>query len=96
MLCRAGRAADAGWGGPYRRPAWCYNFFCLFPHSARCDAYTERVSQQSWKFSRLLVIFKAYPEQCSKQSIAVKSPSSELYTFTPPIVIGQGRIMLSW
>jgi len=61
-------------------------FLSLFTLSARCDAYTERVSQQSWKFSRLLVIFKADPEQCSKQSIAVKSPSSELYTFTLPIV----------
>ena len=61
-------------------------FLSLFTLSARCDAYTERVSQQSWKFSRLLVIFEAYPEQRSKQSLAVKSPSSELYAFTPPIV----------
>ena len=61
-------------------------FLSLFTLSARCDAYTERVSQQSWKFSSLLVIFEAYPEQRSKQSLAVKSPSLELYAFTPPIV----------
>jgi hypothetical protein len=61
-------------------------FLSLFTLSARCDAYTERISQQSWKFSRLLVIFEAYPEQRSKQSLGVKSPSLELYAFTPPIV----------
>lgn len=67
-------------------------FLSLFTLAARCEAYTERVSQQSWKFSRLLVIFEAYPESRSKRSFASKhrgstgTPSSELYAFTPPIV----------
>jgi len=67
-------------------------FLSLFTLAARCDVYTERISQQSWKFSRLLVIFEAYPEQRSKRSFATKirgssrASSSELYAFTPPIV----------
>jgi len=71
-------------------------FLSLFTLAARCDAYTERISQQSWKFSQLLVVFEAYPEQRSKRSFATKSrgstsggassSSSELYAFTPPIV----------
>ncbi|KIM38160.1 hypothetical protein M413DRAFT_30301 [Hebeloma cylindrosporum] len=68
-------------------------FLSLFTLAARCDIYTERISQQSWKFSRLLVIFEAYPEQRSKRSFMFQnrgstsaSSLSELYAFTPPIV----------
>jgi len=67
-------------------------FLSLFTLSARCDAYIERISEQSWKFSRLLIIFEAYPEVFSKRSFAANkcgstgASSSELYAFTPPIV----------
>lgn len=67
-------------------------FLSLFTLAARCEAYTERISQQSWKFSRLFVVFEAYPEYRSKRSFVAKirgstnASSSEVYAFTPPIV----------
>ncbi|CAA7265011.1 unnamed protein product [Cyclocybe aegerita] len=43
-------------------------FLSLFTLPARCEAYVEKVAQQSWKFGKLLVIFEAYPEQRSRRS----------------------------
>lgn len=63
-------------------------FFSMFTLPARCDAYVERVSQQSWKYSEIRVIFEAYPEQQSKRTWRNNSASAapELYAYTPPIV----------
>jgi hypothetical protein len=68
-------------------------FLSLFTLSARCDACTERISQQSWKYSRLFVVFEAYPEHRSKRSFAIQNgdgsasaQASELYAYTQPIV----------
>ncbi|KAF8971848.1 hypothetical protein BDZ97DRAFT_1913740 [Flammula alnicola] len=64
-------------------------FLSLFTLSARCGSYVERVSQQSWNFSHLLVIFEAYPEHRSKRSNTKQgrnSSASELYAYTPPII----------
>lgn len=63
----------------------------LFTLSARCDSYVERVSQQSWRYSKLLVIFEAYPEQLSKRSstkygVSSSGAASELWAYTPPIL----------
>ncbi|KAJ3514549.1 hypothetical protein NLJ89_g2311 [Agrocybe chaxingu] len=42
-------------------------FLSLFTLPARCEAYVEKVAQQSWKFGNLLVLFEAYPEQRSRR-----------------------------
>lgn len=63
----------------------------LFTLSARCDPYVERVSQQSWRYSKLLVIFEAYPEGLNKWSSTKYGVDSsgavpELWAYTPPII----------
>ncbi|KAF8902219.1 hypothetical protein CPB84DRAFT_1776215 [Gymnopilus junonius] len=69
-------------------------FLSLFTLPARCEAYVDRVSKQSWIYNHLLVVFEAYPEQLSKRANANRvggstggsSSSSSLYAYTPPIV----------
>ncbi|KAF8902231.1 hypothetical protein CPB84DRAFT_875157 [Gymnopilus junonius] len=69
-------------------------FLSLFTLPARCEAYVDRVSKQSWIYNHLLIVFEAYPEQLSKRantnrvggSASGSSSSSSLYTYTPPIV----------
>ncbi|KDR85963.1 hypothetical protein GALMADRAFT_132579 [Galerina marginata CBS 339.88] len=66
-------------------PSCAVVFLSVFTLPARCDAYVERVSQQSWKFSHLLVVFEAYPEHFARKSTKPRN-ASELYAYTPPIV----------
>ncbi|KAF8911105.1 hypothetical protein CPB84DRAFT_1654702, partial [Gymnopilus junonius] len=59
-------------------------FHSLFTLPARCAAYVERVSEQSWKFENLLIIFEAFPESSAKR--AHGNSRISLYAYTPPIV----------
>ncbi|KAF8174930.1 hypothetical protein BJ912DRAFT_858120 [Pholiota molesta] len=63
-------------------------FLSLFVLPGRCDAYVAQVAQQSWHFSRILVVFEAYPEQRALRSRGHEPhrASSDPYAYTPPIV----------
>jgi hypothetical protein len=63
-------------------------FLSLFVLPGRCDAYVAQVAQQSWHFSRILVVFEAYPEQRALRSRRHEPhrASSDPYAYTPPIV----------
>ncbi|PPQ89986.1 hypothetical protein CVT25_009626 [Psilocybe cyanescens] len=64
-------------------------FISLFTLPARCAADVARVTQLSWKFPHLLVVFEAYPESHSKRFMHDKGRDGavpELYAYTPPII----------
>lgn len=63
----------------------------LFRLSSRRDSYVERVAQQSWRYSKLLIVFEAYPEQLSgrsstKYGVDLSGTASDLWAYTPPII----------
>ncbi|KAF8167181.1 hypothetical protein B0H34DRAFT_3858 [Crassisporium funariophilum] len=63
-------------------------FVSLFALASQCAAFVDRVSQLSWKFGCLLVIFEAYPQSsCRKPSKKRRcDTASGLYAYTPPIM----------
>ncbi|KAH9486089.1 hypothetical protein JR316_0000153 [Psilocybe cubensis] len=66
-------------------------FVSLFTLPSMCAAEVEKVAQLSWRFSYLLVVFEAYPENCAKRFVVDKDKNgggeaSELYAYTPPIL----------
>jgi len=74
-------------------PCTAIIFLSLFDLPARCDACVKRVSQQTWKFSRILIIFEAFPPQNAKKkkpgranALSTESGASNPYAYTPPIL----------
>ncbi|KAJ7273096.1 hypothetical protein C8J57DRAFT_1715378 [Mycena rebaudengoi] len=72
----------------------------LDPHSAviftnllvlpsECTNLATRIEQQSWCYSRLLVVFEAYPASHSYQA---KASKNELFAYSPPIVKALGKL----
>lgn len=59
-------------------------FAPLFALPSQCDTLVGKVAQQSWLYSRLFVIFEAYPASHSYKTIEDKS--SAPYAYTPPIM----------
>jgi hypothetical protein len=51
---------------------------------AECEALCAKLGEQSWRFSRLLVIFEAYP--CSHSYKAYSSETPVPYAFTQPVL----------
>lgn len=74
----------------------------LDPHSAiiftnllilpsQCTALASQIAQQSWCYSRLLLIFEAYPVACSYQCKA-RSSTSDLFAYSPPVIKALGKL----
>ncbi|KAG6899403.1 hypothetical protein C0995_006044 [Termitomyces sp. Mi166 len=64
-------------------------FTCLLSLPAHCNKLLERLSAQSWRYKRVLIVFEAYPESRSfrqRQKQGIAEPEPELYAYTPPIV----------
>ncbi|KAF9478879.1 hypothetical protein BDN70DRAFT_807870 [Pholiota conissans] len=68
-------------------------FLSVFILPARCESFVARVSHQSWNFSRILVVFEAYPEHRAtrrlkepQRSSAMSSLALDPYAYTTPIV----------
>ncbi|KAG6885124.1 hypothetical protein C0993_005702 [Termitomyces sp. T159_Od127] len=64
-------------------------FICLFSLPAHCNKLLDRLSAQSWRYKRILIVFEAYRESLSfrqgqKQGLA--DPKLDLNAYTPPIV----------
>ena len=59
-------------------------FVPLLTLPSQCESVVQQVSYQSWHYTRLLVVFEAYPESSSVR------PShgmvSDLYAYTPPVL----------
>ncbi|KAF7294720.1 hypothetical protein MIND_01009300 [Mycena indigotica] len=69
----------------------------LDPHSAiifsnlltlpsECVDLVKRIAQESWRYSRLFVIFNAYPDTYSYRTKESTSRQSELSAYTPPVI----------
>ncbi|KAG6896756.1 hypothetical protein C0992_006331 [Termitomyces sp. T32_za158] len=70
-------------------PHTAVNYTCLFSLPAHGNKLLERLSAQSWRYKRVLIVFEAYPEsrsfrQGQKQGLTDSEP--ELNAYTPPIV----------
>lgn len=64
-------------------------FTCLFSLPAHCNKLLKRLSAQSWRYKRVLIVFEAYPESRSLrhgQEQGLTEPIPELNAYTPPIV----------
>ncbi|KAG5353703.1 hypothetical protein C0989_003129 [Termitomyces sp. Mn162] len=64
-------------------------FTCLLSLPACCNKLLERLSAQSWRYKRVLIVFEAYPESRSfrqRPKDGLTEPEPELYAYTPPIV----------
>ncbi|KAJ6547006.1 hypothetical protein B0H19DRAFT_1265970 [Mycena capillaripes] len=59
---------------------------------SECADLTCRIGQQSWLYSRLLVIFDAYPASYSYQSKAHCNMASELFAYSPPVLKALGKL----
>ncbi|KAJ7460988.1 hypothetical protein B0H11DRAFT_160147 [Mycena galericulata] len=59
---------------------------------SECADLVSRIGQQSWFYSRLLVVFDAYPAARSYQSKASSSAASELFAYTPPVLKALGKL----
>lgn len=59
-------------------------FSPIFTLPSQCEALVEKVAQQSWLFTRLLVIFEAYPASHAYKT--VDDLASTPYAYTPPIL----------
>ncbi|KAJ7221744.1 hypothetical protein GGX14DRAFT_671147 [Mycena pura] len=69
----------------------------LDPHSAiifsnllvlpfECADLVKRIAQQSWLYSRLLILFEAYPVEHSYQCKTSSDRPSALFAYTPPVL----------
>ncbi|KAG6849252.1 hypothetical protein H0H93_010001 [Arthromyces matolae] len=62
-------------------------FTCLLSLPAHAAMLIERLSQQSWRYQRILVVFEGYPESKSwKQHQKLNEPLPQLNAYTPPIL----------
>jgi hypothetical protein len=61
-------------------------FVPLFTLPSQCVALVTKLGQQSWRYSRLLVIFEAFPEYQSYKQISRELSAPKLYSYSPPIV----------
>ncbi|KAF7364539.1 hypothetical protein MVEN_00322900 [Mycena venus] len=52
----------------------------------------SKIAQQSWLYSRLLVIFDAYPPAYSFRSKDTCNVPSELFAYSPPVLKALGRL----
>jgi hypothetical protein len=59
---------------------------------SECVDLTSLITHQSWCYSRLLIIFEAYPAGRSYQSKASSSTASELFAYSPPILKALGKL----
>ncbi|KAJ7243403.1 hypothetical protein B0H12DRAFT_1130976 [Mycena haematopus] len=59
---------------------------------SECADLVSRVAQQSWFFSRLLVIFDAYPTAYSYRSRDTCNTASELFAYSPPVIKALGKL----
>ncbi|KAJ7118748.1 hypothetical protein C8R44DRAFT_789150 [Mycena epipterygia] len=59
---------------------------------SECADLVSRIGQQSWLYSRLLVIFDAYPAAHSYQSKVNSNTVSELFAYTPPVLKALGKL----
>ncbi|KAJ6606440.1 hypothetical protein DFH09DRAFT_1120226 [Mycena vulgaris] len=59
---------------------------------SECADLTTHIAQQSWCYSRFLVVFEAYPAARSYQSKASASTASELFAYTPPVLKALGKL----
>ncbi|KAJ6582851.1 hypothetical protein B0H10DRAFT_2098031 [Mycena sp. CBHHK59/15] len=85
------------------RDTLCGVDLILDPHTAviftnllvlpsQCVELTARIGQQSWLYSRLLVVFDAYPPSRPYQAKAGSSVASELFAYTPPVLKALGKL----
>jgi hypothetical protein len=59
-------------------------FAPLLTLPSECESLRSRLAQQSWRFSRILVIFEAYPSYCSYKR--QRSDALMPHAFTPPVI----------
>ncbi|KAJ7739636.1 hypothetical protein DFH07DRAFT_839946 [Mycena maculata] len=59
---------------------------------SECTPLASRIGQQSWLYSRLLIIFDAYPSSRSYQSKAKSNTASELFAYSPPVLKALGKL----
>ncbi|KAJ7611582.1 hypothetical protein FB45DRAFT_940310 [Roridomyces roridus] len=68
-------------------------FTNLLTLPSECADLVTRVCQQSWLYSRLLVIFDAYPAARSYQPRTGSSnAASELFAYSPPVLKALGKL----
>ncbi|KAL0072714.1 hypothetical protein AAF712_000477 [Marasmius tenuissimus] len=54
---------------------------------SQCESVVATLSEQSWRYSRLFVVFEAYPPSWSFKSVASERGDSEaLNVYTPPVI----------
>ncbi|KAJ6488524.1 hypothetical protein C8R47DRAFT_1125852 [Mycena vitilis] len=59
---------------------------------SECADLTHRIGQQSWLYSRLLVVFDAYPASHSYQFKGNHNMASELFAYSPPVLKALGKL----
>ncbi|KAF7359276.1 hypothetical protein MSAN_01270000 [Mycena sanguinolenta] len=60
---------------------------------SECVNLVNRIAQQSWLYSRLLVIFEAYPTAYSYRSKGgTCNMASELFAYSPPVLKALGKL----
>ncbi|KAK7035745.1 hypothetical protein R3P38DRAFT_3311737 [Favolaschia claudopus] len=67
-------------------------FTNIFVLSSECAELASRIAQQSWCYSRLLVVFEAYPESYSYRSKDTCDKRSELFAYSKPVVKALGKL----
>ncbi|KAJ7168264.1 hypothetical protein C8R43DRAFT_983743 [Mycena crocata] len=67
-------------------------FTNLLTLPSECADLTSRIGQQSWLYSRLLIIFEAYPSSHSYQSKGSSNAASELFAYSPPVLKALGKL----
>ena len=60
-------------------------FIQLLALPANINSAVERISEESWRYSNLLVIFEAFPSAKSYRADRSQDSRSVLYAYTPPI-----------
>lgn len=58
---------------------------------SECAELASKISQQSWLYSRLLVIFEAYPSSYSRSKDTCNVPS-KLFAYSQPVLKASGKL----
>ncbi|KAL0581356.1 hypothetical protein V5O48_000732 [Marasmius crinis-equi] len=54
---------------------------------SQCESVVATISEQSWRYTRLFIIFEAYPPSCSFKPLAsLRGDSEVLNVYTPPVI----------
>ncbi|KII93076.1 hypothetical protein PLICRDRAFT_694319 [Plicaturopsis crispa FD-325 SS-3] len=60
--------------------------FSLAALPSQCDALLTRLSQESWRYSRLLVIFEGFPSSHTYRHDEMASSRETPYAYSPPVL----------